>query len=287
MEKIIRLKNLIEGALATYTGFYPVYTSEWENFAQFTKYKILSRGQMEGDTSEPLPGTVLKLSTDIKKGAAEYLIDFQRDFIEARNRAENSSTFLKKELERIEGLFSLPTYSVEFPVRVRDGKTQTELRIEKETFYYDFAAIEADLPEGRIKGESKHGVVSYLLATTNFYIWLKELAAQSYNKEPEEFRQIWLNPEEDIPKVFKALERAGFIDSESKWIAPDYLDNPGGIIDALKNLRPGILHNLTRPQLIEAFGKRLGFPYSGKRYEAKNAPYDSAIKKINKELDRL
>lgn len=109
-------------------------------------------------------------------------------------------------------------------------------------------------------------------------------AAAKVKKEPEEFRQIWLNPEEDIPKVFEALERAGFIDSQRKWIAPEYLNNPGGVIDALKDKRPPLLHNLSRPKLIEAFGKRLGFPYEGKRYEAKNTPYDEAKKQINRHL---
>jgi hypothetical protein len=173
MEKIIRLKKLIDEALAAHEGFYPVYSSQWDNFAQFTKNKILSSGGMQGDA--PPSRVVLKLSEALKTAAAEYLIDFQREFIEARNKAENSTAFLKKELERIEGLFSLPTYSVELPVRVRDGKTQKELRIEKETFYYDFDSIEADLPNGRIKGECQHGVISILLATANFYLWLKEL----------------------------------------------------------------------------------------------------------------
>lgn len=182
MEKIIRIKNLIEEALATHTGFYPVYSSQWDNFAQLTKNKIFSQGEMQGDT--PPPGIVLKPSEALKTAAAGYLIDFQREFIEARNKAENSTAFLKKELERIEGLFSLPTYSVEFPVRVRDGKTQKELRIEKETFYYDFDAIEADLPQGRIKGESQDGVICYLLATANFYLWLKELEAEPYDSTP-------------------------------------------------------------------------------------------------------
>lgn len=237
---------------------------------------------MEGDTSEPLPGTVLKLSTDIKKGAAEYLIDFQRDFIEARSRAENSSTFLKKELERIEGLFSLPTYSVEFPVRVRDGKTQTELRIEKETFYYDFAAIEADLPEGRIKGESKHGVVSYLLATTNFYIWLKELAAQSYNKEPEEFRQIWLNPEEDIPFILEALKRLDFIDEKEIWRWNTGIDNPRGVIDAIQG-NSNRFSDFSGEYKVRVFGKRFKFPNPEKRFERKGT-YTATFKRMEEYL---
>lgn len=112
--------------------------------------------------------------------------------------------------------------------------------------------------------------------------WQPEAA--KVKKEPEEFRQIWLNPEEGIPKVFEALEKAGFIDSQRKWIAPEYLNNPGGVIDALRDKRPPLLHNLSRPKLIEAFGKRLGFPYEGRRFEAKNTPYDEAKKQINRHL---
>lgn len=112
-------------------------------------------------------------------------------------------------------------------------------------------------------------------------------AAEKAKEEPEEFRKIWLNPDEDIPKIFMVLEKLGFIDTKRKWIAPDHLNNPGAVIDALKDERPPILHNLTRPQLIKAFGKRFVFPYEGKRYEAKNSPYDFAKKLITKELRRI
>ncbi len=195
MEKIIRIKNLIEEALATHTGFEPYFLPSSNAWSDMPK--------------------ILKPSEELKTAAAEYLIDFQREFIEARRRADNSLAFLKKELERIEGLFFLPTYSVEFPVRVRDGKTQEELRIEKETFYYDFDAIEADLPQGRIKGESQHGVICYLLATANFYLWLKELADEAQIEQPtpaQGKRLIWNGAKNALAYILYQLKNEHFTD---------------------------------------------------------------------------
>jgi hypothetical protein len=135
-----------------------------------------------------------------------------------------------------------------------------------------------------LKNEN-HQELNLLFPSRRFDVqWYPEAA--KVKKEPEEFRQIWRNPDEDIPRVFDALESIGFIDAQKKWIAPVHLNNPGGVIDALMDIRPPLLHSLSRPKVIEAFGKRLGFPYVNKRYEGKNSPYDNAKDKIINYLKR-
>ncbi len=187
MEKIIKFKNLIEEALAEHTGFETYYLPH-----------VNTWGNKELIKSEA-----------IQYGAAAYFNDFQREFIEARSKAENSLAFLKKELERIELLFSLPTYSVEFPVRIRDGKNQEIKRTENQTFYYDFSAIEEDLPQGRIKGESQQGVISHLLAMAKFYLWLKDMADSAQVEQPtpaQGKRLIWNGAKNALAYIFYQLK---------------------------------------------------------------------------------
>ncbi len=210
MEKIIKFKKLIEEALAKYDGFevYVLPSSRINVFSDMPK--------------------TLKSSKDIKIGEKAYLNDFQREFIEAQRKAENSLAFLKKELQRIELLFSLPTYSVEFPVRIRDGKTQEIKRTENQAFYYDFSAIEEDLPQGRINWKSQHGVVSHLLATANFYLWLKEQEKEmliEYPTPAQGKRLIWNGAKNALADVFYQLknlntdEKGPFLDASYERIA--------------------------------------------------------------------
>lgn len=278
MEKIMRLKNLIEEALATHTGFEPYFLPSSNAWRDMPK--------------------ILKPSEALKTGAAAYLLDFQRQFIEARSKAEKSSAFIKKELERIEGLFSLPAFTFSYVADVtRDNKF---LKKEEVTFHYDFDAIEADLPQGRIKGESQDGVICYLLATANFYLWLKEFAAQTANKEPEEFRQIWLNPAEDIPFVLEALKDLEFIDENENWKqAPaNKLKNPLAVIHALTKTSKGRFfycedfgklggktNLVSDTDLVRAFCERFNIPQ--KRYEPKGRKnYELPMKQMKEYLDK-
>lgn len=265
MEKITKFKNLIDEALAQSTVL---------------KTYFLGRENVWNDTS-----IIVRTSPEIIEDAKERLIELQNNFIETRSKADNSTAFLKKELERIEGVFSLPTFSFVHTTPVFQGKKP--IRIESTTYHYDFTNIEEDLQQGRIKGDARYGLISHLLATANFYLWLKELAAQPSNEETEEFRQIWLNPAEDIPFVLQALKDLDFIDENEVWRLLAY-SNPLGFIDALTDFKKRVFfaHSLddaghtpilSKTVLVKMFAERFKFP--SKRYEPKNGPYNLIYQK--------
>lgn len=263
MEKIIKLKELIEEALAEHPHLKPI----------------------SSPTNKAVDDTVIiakKLSKDLLEDAKERLIDMQHQFIENRSKVDNSTAFLKKELERIEGVFSLPTFTFSYVAKVTQGGKF--LKNEVETFHYDFSAIEEDLPQGRIKRDARYGLIPHLLATANFYLWLKEFAAQPANKEPEEFRQIWLNPAEDIPFVLEALKDLGFIDENEVWRVAQHPNPLGPIVALIDYENHSFFQNIHRVQIERAFCQRFNIKRSIKGFKPENKPFENSKRLMNRYL---
>jgi hypothetical protein len=107
--------------------------------------------------------------------------------------------------------------------------------------------------------------------------------AAKMKKEPEEFRQIWLNPDEDIPFVLEALKELEFIDENEVWRWNKIADYPGAVIDAiLINTSRLITPNYRK--LNKIFGRRFKFPDPEKRFERGKGTYKESRKKMDNYL---
>ncbi len=109
-------------------------------------------------------------------------------------------------------------------------------------------------------------------------------AAAKVKQEPEEFRQIWLNPEEDIPFVLEALKRLEFIDENEVWRWNKLTDCPGGVIDAILRQKKTRLITSNYLELNKVFGRRFKFPDPEKRFERGKGTYDKSFQKMDNYL---
>ena len=107
-------------------------------------------------------------------------------------------------------------------------------------------------------------------------------AAEKAKEEPEEFRQIWLNPDEDIPFVLETLKRLGFIDENEVWRWNTDEDNPRGVIDAIEE-KSNLFSDFSGEHRARVFAKRFKFPDPTKRFE-KKGNYSRAKNKMSNYL---
>lgn len=182
MENIIKFKNLIEAALAKYP--------------HLKQYRL--PGEMNGRICH---------SSQILRTSNEILIGLQQRFIEDRHKADDSTAFIRKGVQRIEGLFLLPTYSAtyEFTTTVKGENPKNYSK----TFHYDFESIEKDLPQGRIKRKDGEHLIPDLLATANFYLWLKELEKETpieQSTPTQGKRLIWNGAKNALAYIFFQLK---------------------------------------------------------------------------------
>ncbi|MBK8920708.1 MAG: hypothetical protein IPM81_04250 [Saprospirales bacterium] len=106
------------------------------------------------------------------------------------------------------------------------------------------------------------------------------------NKEPEYFRQIFLNPEQDIPFLLEALHRLEFIDEEQQWRVTQYPNPLGPIVALIEFTKHTFLHNLDRAQYERAFCERFIIKRPAKGFEPKNRPFKISKTKMIKYLEQ-
>ncbi len=190
MEKIIKLKNLIEEALDKYESF----DSAIEEIGIETT------------------------SMALKIDADKYLKEHQDEFIKNRYRANDSTAFLKKEIERIEGVFSMSAYCLYY-----EGSDFFDTRKE----YCLFDAVEMYLPQGIIDYGGAD-FIAHILAEANFYLWLKEQEKEmliEYPTPAQGKRLIWNGAKNALADVFYQLknlntdEKKPFLDASYERIA--------------------------------------------------------------------
>jgi len=104
-------------------------------------------------------------------------------------------------------------------------------------------------------------------------------AAAKVKQEPEYFRQIWLNPEEDIPFILEALKRLEFIDENEVWRWNTEEDNPRGVIEAIQ-LFSNLFSDFSGEHRARVFAQRFKFPNPQKRFEKKCKPFERAKTKM-------
>ncbi len=102
-------------------------------------------------------------------------------------------------------------------------------------------------------------------------------SAAKAKQEPEYFRQIWLNPEEDIPFVLEALKRLEFIDENEVWRVAQY-PNPLGPILALIEGKHSFFHNIDRIVIERAFCQRFKVKQPTKGFKPENRPFENSKK---------
>ena len=111
-------------------------------------------------------------------------------------------------------------------------------------------------------------------------------AAAKVNREPEEFRQIWLNPEEDIPFVLEALKRLEFIDENEVWRVGQY-SNPLGPIVALINFPDrSFFGKLDRSVISTAFCNRFKIKQPKKGFKVQHGPFQNSKEKMERYLTK-
>lgn len=211
MEKIAQLKNLIEAALSKYSKFNFRYPPHVNTF-----------------TGAPIQSFK---ASDLKEMAEEYLIDFQKEFIEGLKTTDNERGYWGKEVRRVESLFELPSYTVDLRVITRDGKTQEVKEDKFYPHYYKFTEIEEDLSEGRIYSEGGPGCIAHLLATAHYYFWLIEKEPQTMNRNnnfehstPNK-RLVWNGANNTLADIFYQLkqitneDRKPMLDASNELIA--------------------------------------------------------------------
>lgn len=103
-------------------------------------------------------------------------------------------------------------------------------------------------------------------------------AAVKAKKEPEEFRQIWLNPEEDIPFVLEALKRLEFIDENEVWRVAQYRNPLGPIIALIEYPKHSFFHNMDRIEIERAFCQRFKVQQPKKGFKPENRPFENSKK---------
>jgi hypothetical protein len=249
MEKLTQWRGILEKAFSQ-TERFETYITERYN----ENYKL-----------KPIQVELLK------KLAQDYFNIFREDFI-------RESKDSKQEIKRIEASFSLEYYFLE--TRSFKGEKVDEYR-------YPFAQLKNDLQRGVIKSDVEGGdfVVSHLLATLNYFDWLRGNLRGSIENEPEEFVQLWVNPERDIPtirEIFKALE---YIDETEVWNIARF-KNPRGAIDAILYSKHSLLHQNSNLQIQRVFGNRFNFDVPTKGFEARYKQYDNTKEDTEKELNK-
>lgn len=102
--------------------------------------------------------------------------------------------------------------------------------------------------------------------------------------EPEYFRQVFLNPEQDIPFVLEALFRLGFVDENHQWRLDEYSRyGIAGVVLALINSEMAFLCTTNWTQLTERFCQRLGLEVKP-RIERGKGDYQVCEKKLKEYL---
>lgn len=101
--------------------------------------------------------------------------------------------------------------------------------------------------------------------------------------EPIEFRQIWLNPDEDIPFILEALKRLDFIDEKEIWRWNTGIDNPMGVIDAIAR-ESNRFSDFSGEHRVRVFGRRFKFPKPEKRFERKKGTYFATYNRMEEYL---
>jgi hypothetical protein len=109
-------------------------------------------------------------------------------------------------------------------------------------------------------------------------------AAAKVKKEPEEFRQIWLNPAEDIPFVLEALKDLEFIDENENWRVAQYPNPLGPIVALIEYSKRSFFHNLPRVQFERAFCQRFNIEQPKKGFKPENNPFDISKTMMHKYL---
>ncbi|HRD80979.1 MAG TPA: hypothetical protein PLL53_09500 [Saprospiraceae bacterium] len=127
---------------------------------------------------------------------------------------------------------------------------------------------------------SRAGILAHVRFFNSVRIaFLRSLIDTPARGEPEEFRQIWLNPAEDIPFVLQALKDLEFIDENEVWRWNTKEDNPRGVIEAI-HLNSNLFSDFSGEHRARVFGKRFKFPNPEKRFEKKGENYNRAMKKM-------
>jgi hypothetical protein len=112
--------------------------------------------------------------------------------------------------------------------------------------------------------------------------WQPETA--KVKKEPEEFRQIWLNPEEDIPFVLQALKDLEFIDEKEVWRVAQYPNPLGPIVALIEYPKRSFFHDIPRVQIEKAFCQRFNIERSIKGFKPENKPFENSKTLMNRHL---
>lgn len=100
--------------------------------------------------------------------------------------------------------------------------------------------------------------------------------AAKMKKGPEEFRQIWLNPDEDIPFVLEALKELEFIDENEVWRVAQYPNPLGPIVALIEYPKRSFFQNIFRVQIERTFCQRFNIKRSTKGFKPENNPFKNA-----------
>jgi hypothetical protein len=213
---------------------------------------------------------------ELKELAQDYFNILREDIIKGTKDSE-------QEIKRIEASFTLEYYLLEVPYTIKSKGAIKGQGVEK--YRYPFAQLKNDLQRGVIKAHKEGGaqIVSHLLATLNYFDWLRGNLRGSIENEPEEFVQLWVNPERDIPiirEIFKALE---YIDETEVWDIARF-KNPWGPIHAIIQFpSQTIIGNHSKKELLRVFGERFSFD-GEKRQQERYSFYEDTFKETTSRL---
>lgn len=239
------------------------------------------------------------LTKDMISNAEVEFRLFKENFFKINSIPDNINKYIDWELERIELKFQGDTFKDEMVFFVLGDPENDEMN-SKVQITYNINEIDKDLSNGYFSYSGKENllspfpthIVSHLLALCKYYVWLKEknklneplsLRKFDINSEPKSFKEIWIDPINDIPIVLDILYRLEFIDENSEWIFNTNFYSPAGVVKALKDDHPKgkrFLKDLGYDTIVKAFAEKFKFPNPNRRFERKNSPYEFAREKM-------
>ncbi len=228
MEKIIKLKELIDEAFSKYSEFKLLDTSySLSVYYPVSPFNIF-RGDDREDSNYENKLQKDKITTAVEKRLREY----QSNFIETNHQRtkEGYYDWEKIEQQRIEQSVSLQNWNV-----IAHDKYGKDYR-----YYYLFAELKEHLASGKLAGRHGPFCLVDLIANIEFYFWLKEQEAKPVDSSTG---QKTLKPKQKILvleylDIIGTLRSSGFENKEMAQILGALLEiNPSYLQTELSKLK--------------------------------------------------